>query len=112
MILLTLKICFFVVLEQNNKGLPSPLCTTDQRSGRLPATVVAFGVSKRETGSLVMETPKSDVSGGVHDVYGEDTATLDQPVTPWSVSVARYLANHIGFFLLLKRIAASRIAND
>ncbi|XP_044494977.1 NADP-dependent malic enzyme-like isoform X1 [Mangifera indica] len=72
----------------NNKGLPSPLCTTDQRSGRLPATVVAFGVSKRETGSLVMETPKSDVSGGVHDVYGEDTATLDQPVTPWSVSVA------------------------
>lgn len=33
--------------------------------------------------------PKSGVSGGVRDVYGEDTATEDQPVTPWSVSVAR-----------------------
>ncbi|KAH9714136.1 NADP-dependent malic enzyme 4 [Citrus sinensis] len=32
--------------------------------------------------------PKSGVSGGVQDVYGEDTATEDQPVTPWSVSVA------------------------
>lgn len=38
---------------------------------------------------------KSDVSGGVHDVYGEDTATEDQPVTPWALSVARYLSNHL-----------------
>lgn len=28
------------------------------------------------------------VGGGVHDVYGEDSATEDQFVTPWSVSVA------------------------
>jgi len=33
---------------------------------------------------------KSTVSGaGVEDVYGEDTATEDQLVTPWSLSVAR-----------------------
>ncbi|XVE53762.1 hypothetical protein DITRI_Ditri03aG0028500 [Diplodiscus trichospermus] len=31
---------------------------------------------------------KYDVAGGVEDMYGEDSATLDQPVTPWAVSVA------------------------
>lgn len=34
---------------------------------------------------------ESVVSGGVKDVYGEDTATEDQLVTPWAVSVARYI---------------------
>lgn len=33
--------------------------------------------------------PESAVGGGVKDVYGEDTATEDQLVTPWAVSVAR-----------------------
>ncbi|GLT48187.1 hypothetical protein SLA2020_218280 [Shorea laevis] len=28
------------------------------------------------------------VDGGVKDMYGEDSATLDQPVTPWTVSVS------------------------
>ncbi|XWS26360.1 hypothetical protein CRYUN_Cryun26dG0025800 [Craigia yunnanensis] len=28
------------------------------------------------------------VAGGVEDMYGEDSATLDQPVTPWTISVA------------------------
>lgn len=32
---------------------------------------------------------KSTVHGGDRDVYGEDTASEDQPVTPWCVSVAR-----------------------
>jgi malate dehydrogenase (oxaloacetate-decarboxylating)(NADP+) len=32
---------------------------------------------------------KPTVAGGVQDVYGEDSATEDQFVTPWSVSVAR-----------------------
>ena len=32
---------------------------------------------------------KPTVAGGVRDVYGEDSATEDQFVTPWSVSVAR-----------------------
>ncbi|KAL3511742.1 hypothetical protein ACH5RR_024459 [Cinchona calisaya] len=31
---------------------------------------------------------KSNVSGGVGDVYGEDTATEDLSITPWTVSVA------------------------
>jgi malate dehydrogenase (oxaloacetate-decarboxylating)(NADP+) len=32
---------------------------------------------------------KSGFGGGVEDVYGEDCATEDQLVTPWTVSVAR-----------------------
>ncbi|KAM3712314.1 hypothetical protein ACB098_01G173900 [Castanea mollissima] len=32
--------------------------------------------------------PKSAVGGGVEDVYGEDRATEDQLVTPWTFSVA------------------------
>ncbi|XWS70303.1 hypothetical protein CRYUN_Cryun03dG0036400 [Craigia yunnanensis] len=31
---------------------------------------------------------KCAVAGGVEDMYGEDSATIDQPITPWSVSVA------------------------
>jgi malate dehydrogenase (oxaloacetate-decarboxylating)(NADP+) len=29
------------------------------------------------------------VAGGVEDTYGEDRATEEQLVTPWTVSVAR-----------------------
>ncbi|CAI0543512.1 unnamed protein product [Linum tenue] len=32
--------------------------------------------------------PKTAVGGGVEDVYGEDFATEDQLITPWTVSVA------------------------
>lgn len=32
---------------------------------------------------------KSTVGGGVEDAYGEDCATEDHIITPWSVSVAR-----------------------
>lgn len=82
----------------------------DKHRRILPTRVVVAGSSNRDksNGSLLMATdestatlkemrdgyaevvdPKSGVSGGVRDVYGEDTATEDQPVTPWSVSVAR-----------------------
>lgn len=32
---------------------------------------------------------KAGVGGGVEDVYGEDKASEDQAITPWTVSVAR-----------------------
>lgn len=32
---------------------------------------------------------KAGGGGGVDDVYGEDFATEDQLITPWTVSVAR-----------------------
>lgn len=34
--------------------------------------------------------PKETVGGGVEDVYGEDRASEDQLVTPWTLSVARF----------------------
>ncbi|XP_073006893.1 NADP-dependent malic enzyme [Typha latifolia] len=41
----------------------------------------------RGHGPSVLE-PKSMIGGGVEDVYGEDRATEEQLVTPWTVSVA------------------------
>jgi hypothetical protein len=32
------------------------------------------------------------VGGGVEDAYGEDRATEDQPVTPWTLTVARFVS--------------------
>lgn len=39
-------------------------------------------------GASVLDT-KAAVGGGVEDAYGEDRATEDQLVTPWTLSVAR-----------------------
>ncbi|KAL7159285.1 hypothetical protein ABFS83_01G017800 [Erythranthe nasuta] len=44
---------------------------------------------KELTGESVLDLDdKAGVAGGVEDVYGEDRATEDQPITPWTVSVA------------------------
>nr|AFM08812.1 NADP-dependent malic protein [Dimocarpus longan] len=88
-------------------GRSSPFSHNQRR--RLPTKVVALSTSNRVQSnvSVLMENhsgttalqemrdgyaevvdPKSAVTGGVQDVYGEDTATEDMPVTPWSVSVA------------------------
>lgn len=41
-------------------------------------------------GDTVLDmSDKSGVAGGVEDIYGEDKATEDQLVTPWSFTVAR-----------------------
>lgn len=47
----------------------------------------------RNGASVLDMDPKSTVGGGVEDVYGEDHATEDQLITPWTVSVARLLFN-------------------
>lgn len=39
--------------------------------------------------SVLDMSPRATVGGGVEDVYGEDRATEDQLVTPWTYSVAR-----------------------
>ncbi|XP_027915635.1 NADP-dependent malic enzyme-like [Vigna unguiculata] len=44
--------------------------------------------SLRDGESVLDLSPRSTVSGGVEDVYGEDRATEDQLVTPWTISVA------------------------
>ncbi|KAJ9548821.1 hypothetical protein OSB04_021364 [Centaurea solstitialis] len=42
----------------------------------------------RDGESVLDLSPRSCVGGGVEDVYGEDRATEDQLVTPWTVSIA------------------------
>ncbi|KAF8393440.1 hypothetical protein HHK36_021684 [Tetracentron sinense] len=42
----------------------------------------------RDGASVLDLDPKSSVGGGVEDAYGEDCATEDQLVTPWTISVA------------------------
>ncbi|KAK4490973.1 hypothetical protein RD792_001694, partial [Penstemon davidsonii] len=39
-------------------------------------------------GSVLDLDDKSGVGGGVEDVYGEDRASENQPITPWTVTVA------------------------
>ncbi|CAL5400217.1 unnamed protein product [Camellia sinensis] len=45
---------------------------------------------ERESGRFAMESTLKDntVAGGVEDIYGEDRATEEQLVTPWTISVA------------------------
>lgn len=43
----------------------------------------------REGSTVLQMSPTATVGEGVRDVYGEDRATEDQLVTPWTVSVAR-----------------------
>ncbi|XP_059431961.1 NADP-dependent malic enzyme [Corylus avellana] len=42
----------------------------------------------RQGASVLDMDPKSTVGGGVEDVYGEDQATEDLLITPWTLSVA------------------------
>lgn len=63
-----------------------PKARTGDRNG---SVVMESTLQEVKDESSVVEL-KSTVHGGVQDVYGEDTATEDQFVTPWSVSVARW----------------------
>ncbi|OWM76512.1 hypothetical protein CDL15_Pgr005476 [Punica granatum] len=51
---------------------------------------VSFSVEAAVKNMAAVELVDSEsaVAGGVKDVYGEDTATEDQLVTPWAVSIA------------------------
>ncbi|XP_038712833.1 NADP-dependent malic enzyme-like isoform X1 [Tripterygium wilfordii] len=84
-------------------GSCNPFSRRQGRTHSASVKVVALNSNRERNGSVVMETslqemrdgstvvdvdPKSTVSGGVQDVYGEDNATEDKLVTPWSISVA------------------------
>ncbi|KAH9603241.1 hypothetical protein KSS87_016761 [Heliosperma pusillum] len=51
-------------------------------------------------GVIEVSDKSTVVSGGVEDVYGEDSATEDQIVTPWALSVASARTDLHIFFLL------------
>lgn len=104
-----------VICGQNNSlaGVTWSLNQSQRRVSSCPLVMVAATSSNGRSGdrnvTVVMETtsvkemrdvgsinePESEsksgvaVGGGVEDVYGEDSATEDHFITPWSVSVAR-----------------------
>ncbi|KAJ6793891.1 NADP-dependent malic enzyme isoform X2 [Iris pallida] len=64
---------------------------TTRASASASAAAAARGIVMESTnGSVIKEVVdrKSTVGGGVQDAYGEDRATEEQLVTPWSVTVA------------------------
>ncbi|CAL5443909.1 unnamed protein product [Camellia sinensis] len=64
--------------------------SSNGRPGERNATLLMETALKemRDGSSAIEVDPKSTVGGGVDDVYGEDRATEDQSITPWTVSVA------------------------
>lgn len=56
--------------------------------------IVAGNKSVMRMGSrfeeIIEDVKSSNFGGGVQDAYGEDCATEDHLVTPWTVSVARF----------------------
>jgi malate dehydrogenase (oxaloacetate-decarboxylating)(NADP+) len=58
-----------------------------KKSGDQRPISIIMATSNGSTVSDIDDNPT--IGGGVRDVYGEDRATEDQFVTPWSVSVAR-----------------------
>ncbi|KAL6334858.1 hypothetical protein AAG906_023663 [Vitis piasezkii] len=60
------------------------------RAGELNVSAVMESTLKElRDGNTVLEVDsKSAVSGGVRDLHGEDAATEDQIVTPWTITVA------------------------
>lgn len=97
----------FLFWVQNNAGVSELYSPVTSKPRRYPGSLKMVGQASRtgeRNGTVVMENAvketrealtaveveqKSGVAGGVHDVHGVDSATEDQFVTPWSVSVAR-----------------------
>ncbi|CAI0423378.1 unnamed protein product, partial [Linum tenue] len=102
--------CFLIQNKASIAGLSSPF--SDRQRGIVPkapcslkikAAAAAAASNRDRNGTvLAVETVTKEmaeaesliddsqptVAGGIRDAYGEDAATEDQPVTPWSLSVA------------------------
>lgn len=91
----------------------SIVCRGGRERAKGAAAAAAELVMSSESSVIdeVVEPKSPVVGGGVQDPYGEDRATEDQYVTPWSVSVARYnffflpalvdLIGSVAFFFLI-----------
>ncbi|XAR50681.1 Malate dehydrogenase (oxaloacetate-decarboxylating) (NADP(+)) [Bertholletia excelsa] len=80
-------------LSHSQRRVLAPLvvaASSNGRPGERNVSVLVETTPKeiRDSSLTVDVEPKSTVGGGVDDVYGEDRATEDQAVTPWTVSVA------------------------
>lgn len=62
--------------------------------------VIMSRISLKENGGEVSATKDYTNGGGVRDLYGEDSATEDHLITPWTFSVARY--HYLTFYMSKK----------
>lgn len=83
--------CCFSLFHWQRKALG--LFLLGQRGGGILKIRVVMESTLKEissNGDSVLDMKdKCGVAGGVEDTYGEDRATEDQPITPWTFSVAR-----------------------
>lgn len=65
--------------------------SSNGKPGERNATVLMESTLKemRDAAPMSDVDSKTTVGGGVEDVYGEDSATEEYSMTPWTVSVAR-----------------------
>ncbi|KAJ4951863.1 hypothetical protein NE237_028695 [Protea cynaroides] len=80
----------YLVLTPRRASAVVVALSSNGRSGerKVKAAMESTLKEKRDGASVLDMDPKSTVGGGVEDTYGEDSATEDQLVTPWTYSVA------------------------
>lgn len=60
------------------------------RKRKISAEEMESTLKEMRNGDSVLDMNNSRaVGGGVKDIYGEDRATEDQLITPWSFSISR-----------------------
>lgn len=78
-------------LTQSSRRVSAPIVVASVSSNGKPGdrnVSVLVENALTENPAPVEKEIKSTVTGGVADVYGEDSATEDQSITPWTLSVA------------------------
>ncbi|XP_015061138.1 NADP-dependent malic enzyme, chloroplastic [Solanum pennellii] len=79
-------------LNQSSRRVSAPMVVvaavnSNGKPGDGSVSVLVENALTESAAPVEMEV-KSTVTGGVQDVYGEDSATEDQSITPWTLSVA------------------------
>ena len=75
---------------QRRVSAPSVVVSSASSSNADRKATVLMETNLKAPAALVIESDsKTSVGGGVEDVYGEDSATEEHNITPWTVSVAR-----------------------
>ncbi|XP_047266089.1 NADP-dependent malic enzyme, chloroplastic-like isoform X2 [Capsicum annuum] len=69
-------------------SVPMVVVSSNGRAADGNVSVLMENTLKESVAVIEKDDFKSTVSGGVGDVYGEDTASEDQTITPWTFSVA------------------------
>ncbi|KAK1358311.1 hypothetical protein POM88_051567 [Heracleum sosnowskyi] len=70
------------------RRVSAPLVVVSSSSSGDRNAAVLMEINLKAVDPVIESDSKASVGGGVEDVYGEDSATEEQNITPWTVSVA------------------------